>query len=165
MTIKFILNGEDVTVRASANVRLVDILREKFSLLGAKEGCLCGKCGACSVIFNGYVSLACLIPAFRAEASEIITIEGFSQTLEYQDIATGLELTNNAACNFCRAGKILYIESLFKQFGQPSDRLFREEIERGFGGVMCRCASADDFTEAVNKIAEIRQRRLYGRYT
>jgi carbon-monoxide dehydrogenase small subunit len=80
VTISFILNGEDVVVRTNAERRLIDILRGTFQLLGAKSGCNVGTCGGCSVIFNGLVVKSCLIPAFRIRGSEIITLEGFSQT-------------------------------------------------------------------------------------
>ena len=77
MTIGFILNGEDVVAETGAAIRLVDILRNTFKLSGAKAGCYAGSCGACSVILNGYVAKACLVPAFKIRDSEIITIEGF----------------------------------------------------------------------------------------
>jgi len=161
MNIKFILNGEDVAVHCEANIRLIDILREKFGLLGAKANCLNGQCGLCSVFFNGYVSPACLIPAFRVRDSEIVTIEGFSQTLEYQDILAGFAGANMTNCSFCEAGKILSVEAILKKPAPPS----KEEILGGFNGIMCRCTSSNAIIEAVNITANIRQRRLYGRYT
>jgi carbon-monoxide dehydrogenase small subunit len=159
MTIGFILNGEDVVVRAEADMRLVNILRGHFGLLGAKAGCLTGKCGACSVIFNGDVTKSCLIPAFRTRGSEVITIEGFSQTDEYQDIVTGFLQAGLETCQFCRTGKILTATALLERTSRPS----REEILRGFDGLRCRCTDPENLVEAVNAVAEIRQRRLYGR--
>jgi carbon-monoxide dehydrogenase small subunit len=159
MTIGFILNGEDVVIRSEADVRLIDILRGSFGLLGAKAGCLTGKCGVCSVIFNGNVSPACLIPAFRIRGSEIITIEGFSQTDEYQDIMTGFAQANMESCGYCGTGKILTAEALLERFPRPT----REEILNGFSGIRCRCTDPEKLAEAVALAAEIRQRRLYGR--
>jgi carbon-monoxide dehydrogenase small subunit len=159
MTIGFILNGEDVVVRAEADIRLINILRTEFGLTGAKSGCLAGKCGACSVIFNGEIAKACLIPAFRIRGSEIITIEGFSQTDEYQDIVSGFLQSGLETCKFCRTGKILTAATLLDRNSRPS----REEVLTGFGGVRCRCTDPDSLVEAVAVIAEIRRRRLYGR--
>ena len=159
MTIGFILNGEDVVARSEASVRLIDILRGSFGLLGAKSGCLTGKCGACSVIFNGSVSPACLIPAFKIRGSEIITIEGFSQTDEYQDIMTGFVRANLENCGCCLAGKILSTEALLERIPLPS----KEEILSAFSGIKCRCTDSEKLVEAVNIIANIRERRLYGR--
>ncbi|GHV93942.1 oxidoreductase [Spirochaetia bacterium] len=159
MTIGFILNGEDVVIRSDADVRLIDILRGSFGLLGAKSGCLMGKCGVCSVIFNGNVSPACLIPAFRIRGSEIITIEGFSTTNEYQDIMTGFAQAGMENCGYCGAGKILTAEALLERINRPT----REEILTGFGGIKCRCTDPDKLVEAIGITADIRQRRLYGR--
>jgi carbon-monoxide dehydrogenase small subunit len=159
MTIGFILNGEDVVVRSEADQRLISILRDQFGLLGAKAGCLTGKCGACSVIFNGEVVKACLIPAFRIRGSEVITIEGFSQTDDYQDIVTGFLRAGLETCAFCRTGKILTASALLERYSRPS----REQILAGFSGIRCRCTDPDSLSDALITAAELRQRRLYGR--
>jgi carbon-monoxide dehydrogenase small subunit len=159
MTISFILNGEDVIVRSEAGVRLIDILRGNFGLFGAKAGCLTGQCGACSIIFNGNVSSACLIPAFKIRGSEVITIEGYSQTIEYQEILSGFRQVHLGNCGYCESGKILCTEALLDRIPNPSEK----EILMGFSGIKCRCTNMDRLVEAVNIIAGIRERRLYGR--
>jgi carbon-monoxide dehydrogenase small subunit len=159
MTISFILNGEDVIFRGNAGERLIDILRGTFGLFGAKSGCLSGQCGACSVIFNGQVSPACLIPAFKIRESEIITIEGFSQTIEYQEIMAGFIDEHLGNCGYCEAGKILCTEALLDRNPSPT----KEEILMGFSGIKCRCTNIERLIKAVNVIAGIRQMRLYGR--
>ena len=159
MTISFILNGEDVIVRSEAGVRLIDILRRSFGLFGAKSGCLAGQCGSCSIIFNGKISSACLIPAFKIKGSEIITIEGFSQTIEYQEILEGFKQAHLGNCGYCEAGKILCTDALLERIPMPS----KEEILMGFSGIKCRCTNVEKLVEAVSIISGIRQRRLYGR--
>jgi carbon-monoxide dehydrogenase small subunit len=159
MTLGFILNGEDVVVKADADRRLIDILRGQFKLLGAKAGCLNGVCGACSVIFNGKVIPSCLIPAFRIRGSEIITIEGFSQTDEYQDIREGFSRSGVENCGYCDAGKILAAETLLGRNLRPT----RDEILLAFKGIKCRCTEPDSLAAGVLAALDIRQRRLYGR--
>ena len=159
MTLGFILNGEDVIIRCDVNVRLVDILRVNFSLLGAKAGCLSGKCGLCAVLFNGSVCHACLIPAFKVHGSEIITIEGFSQTDEYQDIMTGFSEAGLRNCGYCQTSKVLHADALLNRNKRPS----RQEILEAFNGIKCRCIDPDELVESIEITAEIRQRRLYGR--
>jgi carbon-monoxide dehydrogenase small subunit len=159
MTIGFILNGEDVTIRTEADTRLLDILRETFNLPGAKCGCLTGSCGVCSVIFNGDVVSSCLIPAFRIRGCEIITIEGFSQTDEYQDILRGFSLAGLESCGYCDTGKVLAAEALLEKTSRPS----KPEIIAAFDGIRCRCTEPDRLIEGVLGAAGIRQRRLYGR--
>jgi len=158
MTIKFILNGEDVVYNGEGEMRLIDILRKNFGLYGAKPGCLSGQCGACSVIFNGNVSPACLIPVFKISGSEIITIEGFSQTIEYQEIITGFAETHLGNCGYCEAGKILCTETLLESNITPN----KEEILMGFSGIKCRCTNTERLIKAINIISNNRRRRIYG---
>jgi carbon-monoxide dehydrogenase small subunit len=159
MTINFILNGEDEEIHADADGRLLDILRETFKLLSAKTGCLSGRCGACFVILNSKVVPSCLVPAFRVRNSEIITIEGFSQTDEYQDIVAGFSRAGVECCGYCDSGKILAAGALLERIPRPS----REEILSAFTGIRCRCTEPDALVEGVAIAADIRQRRLYGR--
>jgi carbon-monoxide dehydrogenase small subunit len=158
MTIKFILNGEDVVFNAEPGVRLIDILRGTFGLFASKPGCLSGQCGACTIIFNGQVSPACLIPAFKIQGAEIITIEGFSQTVEYQEIINAFAEEHLGNCGYCEAGKVLCTETLLENIPLPT----KEEILMGFSGIKCRCTNVERLVKAVTNIAEIRQRRLYG---
>lgn len=159
MTIEFILNGEDVQIKTEPNIRLIDILRKNFGLLGAKTGCCCGKCGICSVIINGAICQACLIPAFKIRECEIITIEGFSQTDDYADIISGFAQAKMYNCEYCRAGKILCAAALLGRKEFPN----KDEILAGFQGIKCRCTESDTLVEALTCSAQMRQRRLYGR--
>ncbi|MCL2809450.1 MAG: 2Fe-2S iron-sulfur cluster-binding protein [Treponema sp.] len=159
MTINFILNGEDVVFQGETGVRLIDILRGHFGLFGSKPGCLAGQCGACSVIFNGQVSPACLIPAFKIRGREVITIEGFSQTIEYQEIIAAFIDEHLGNCGYCEAGKVLCTEALLDKIPAPT----KEEILMGFSGIKCRCTNVERLIKAVNSIAVTRSRRLYGR--
>lgn len=159
MTLEFILNGEDVVVRTALDSRLVDILREHFKLLGSKAGCRVGRCGSCSVIFNGKVVPSCLVSAFRVRGGEVITIEGLAQTDEYQDIVSGFSRAGVENCGYCDAAKILAAEALLDENPRPS----REEILAAYSGVLCRCTVPRLLADGVQAAADIRQRRLYGR--
>jgi carbon-monoxide dehydrogenase small subunit len=161
MKLNFILNGEAVTANVPPDLRLIDLLRDYFSLIGAKSGCLCGRCGACSVMFNGAVTKACLIPAFRAHNSKILTIEGFEKSPEYRDISKGFEQGGLELCGYCNAGKIFATEALLTKNLRPS----QQEILYGFRGIKCRCSETASLISGVLASADLRQRRLYGRST
>jgi len=158
MNVNFILNGEDVTFQGSARVRLIDILRTDFGLMGAKAGCFAGKCGLCAVIFNGSVCHACLIPAFMLHNSEVITIEGFSLTDEYQDIVSGFDNSLDE-CGYCETGKILAAGTLLGRSKRPS----REDVLRAVEGIKCRCTDPEELAEDMERALENRWGRLYGR--
>lgn len=159
MTVGFILNGEDVVVQADASRRLVDILRDHFHLVGARVGCNEGRCGTCSVILDGKVVPSCQVSAFKVRGGEVITIEGFAQTDEYQDIAIGFAKAGVETCGFCDAGKVLATEALLERTLEPS----REEILAAFDGVPCRCTDPRALAQGVADAAELRRKRLYGR--
>ena len=159
MTLGFILNGEDVILESAPETRLVDILRNKFNLLQTKKGCYTGTCGACSIIFNGNVVKSCLIPAFKLQGSEIITIEGFSQTDEYEEIIHGFSEVGLENCGFCNTGKILAAQALLGRNSQPS----KHDILSAFNGMRCRCTEPEELVEGVMAIVDYRRRRLYVR--
>ena len=157
MNIGFILNGEDVVVRTNAERRLSDILRTTFKLTGTKTGCNVGQCGSCTVILNGEIVKSCLIPVFKVKGSEVITIEGFSQTEEYEDIVIGFAEAGVYMCGFCDAGKILAAEALIGRNNRPG----REEILAAFGGIRCRCTDSEDLVRGVMASAALRRRRSH----
>ena len=159
MTIDFILNGQDEMIETDGQARLIDILRGTYQLLGAKTGCYSGICGLCSVILNGDVVKSCLIPAFKIQGTEIITIEGFTQTDEYQDILQGFSEAGTETCGYCSTGKILTVEALLSKNPRPSGR----DILFAFRGIKCRCTDPESLIQGVLSVAEQRQRRLYGR--
>ena len=157
MMLGFILNGEDMIVKSDPGIRLIDLLRENFRLLGAKTGCLTGHCGLCHIILNGEVVKACLIPVFKIRGSELITIEGFSQTDEYEDIVSGFSEAGLENCGFCNTGKILAAEALLGRNRNPSEK----EILAAFQGVKCRCTEPGELAAGVLKALEKRKRRPY----
>ena len=146
-------------ISAEANECLTTILREQFNLLSLKSGCLRGSCGACMVIYNGAVSPSCLIPAFRLQGSEIITLEGFSQQNEFKDIAAGFAEAGVESCGFCDAGKILTTELLLGQSPEPS----KEAFTAAFRGIRCRCTDHENLYKGVLAAGNNRQKRLHGR--
>ncbi|MDR2392871.1 MAG: 2Fe-2S iron-sulfur cluster binding domain-containing protein [Treponema sp.] len=160
MTLGFTLNHEKVTIQTASDTRLIDLLRERFSLIGAKSGCLTGGCGACSVIFNRTVAKSCLIPAFRVQNSTVITLEGFAKTDDYKDIIQGFAAAGVLTCGYCDSGKILTMEVILAKKPRPSSRT---DILAELRGIRCRCTEPESLVAAVLAIADIRQRRLYGR--
>ena len=158
MKLAFILNGEDVSVNCGGESRLVDVLRGSFGLTGTKNGCNSGVCGNCLVIFNGNVLKSCLIPAVKIKNSEIITIEGFSQTDEFQDIKSGFAEAGLESCGICSAGKILATEALLSRNQQPTE----SDILSAFNGIRCRCTEPAELIQGVLTVIEHRRKRLYG---
>jgi len=156
MIIHFTLNGELTDVDARASDLLVDLLRLRLGLRGARPGCLHGQCGSCTVLFNGALAPSCLIPAFKVYGAEVVTIEGLMQTREYQDIERGFARAGAEPCRFCAAGKFLSVHALLSADPRPSKRAIQDTLS----GVWCRCTTYERLNQAIEYAAENRERRL-----
>jgi carbon-monoxide dehydrogenase small subunit len=155
MRIYFTLNGEAMEIDADPSALLVDVLRLQLGLRGARPGCLQGQCGSCTILFNGMLAAGCLIPAFRAYGSEILTIEGLMQRKEYQDIDRGFERAGARPCRFCAAGKFLSVHALLASGSDLSDESIRDTL----AGVWCRCTTHERLVRGIRFAADYRQRR------
>src|SRR5947209_5368976 len=76
--VRFELNGDRRELTVRANTRLIDLLRDDLGLTGTKEGCSVGVCGACSVLLDGQLMSACLLPAAFVDGARVTTIEGIA---------------------------------------------------------------------------------------
>jgi carbon-monoxide dehydrogenase small subunit len=159
MTVSFILNGEDVSLRVRTVDRLVDLLRDHFKLMGLRADCRRGLCGACLAFVDGRLTPTCLVPAFAAAGKEIVTIEGFRGTEEYADLAAAFDEAGVEDCGFCRNAKLLAAAALLERNGRPDGAAIAE----GMSVVRCRCTDHAQIERAVLAAADRRSRRLYHR--
>ena len=155
MRVSFILNGEPTEIDVKPEDLLVDVLRLRLELRGARPGCLRGQCGSCTVLFNGSLAPSCLIPAFRVYGADVLTIEGLMQSRDYQDIERGFQRAGARPCRFCAAGKFLSVHALL----ETEDEVTPEAIHDAISGVWCRCTTHDRLAKGIRFAAEHRQRR------
>lgn len=143
--IKFNLNNKQVEVELDPSSRLLDVLRNHFGLLGTKEGCGEGSCGACVVLMDGYSVNSCLLPLANAEGHSVITIEEFSKTKQYEVLRDAFADEGGSQCGFCTPGMIIASQSLLSHNPHPSE----EEIRAGLSGNLCRCTGYQSIVNAV----------------
>lgn len=141
--IRFTLNGEDVTCDAAPTRRLSDLLRDGLGKYGTKVGCDAGDCGACSVLIDGRVSCACLVPAARVEGCHVQTVEG--KTPELTRLRAAFQRHGAAQCGICTPGMLMAGAELLARNPQPS----WAETEVALGGVLCRCTGYRKIIAAV----------------
>ncbi len=143
-TVNFTLNGRKVSVEVSPVETLLSVVREKFNLTGAKEGCGQGECGACTMIVNGRPMTTCLILAIEAEGYEITTVEGLS-TEDELDVIQEEFITHGALqCGYCTPGMIMSAKGLLMENTAPTE----EEVVKALSGNLCRCTGYKKIVEA-----------------
>lgn len=150
MIIKFTLNYQSVTIDTDPSRRLLDVLRVDFNLVGVKEGCGEGECGACSVLINHLVVNSCLVPVGNVHNKDVLTIEGYKLTPKYKIIETAFVDAGAVQCGFCTPGMVMATESLLYQNPHPSDL----EIKIALSGNLCRCTGYNMIIEAVKLAVE-----------
>jgi len=152
VTFRFAVNGEPVEVEAAGTRRLLDVLREDLGLTGTKEGCGEGECGACSVLLDGAVVDACLVPVSQIAGSEVRTVEGLGRPDALSDLQQAFLETGGAQCGICTPGMLMAAEA-FLAGGEPAtDDAIREAI----AGNLCRCTGYTKIIEAIALAAERR---------
>ena len=143
--IQFNLNGNDVSVTADPNKRLVDFLREDMGMTSGKEGCGEGECGACTIIYNGKAVTSCLMLAGQADGSTIVTLEGVSENGQLNYIQQAFVDAGAVQCGYCTPGMVLSAKALLDKKPDATD----EEIRRAMSGNLCRCTGYSKIIKAV----------------
>ncbi len=139
------VNGKDYNLNIDENTRLIDLLRDELGLLGTKEGCGEGECGACTVIMDGKTVTSCLVMAFQAHGSEILTIEGLEKDGKPHPIQQAFIDIGAVQCGFCTPGMIMSAKALLDKNPNPT----REEIREGISGNLCRCTGYNKIVDGV----------------
>jgi carbon-monoxide dehydrogenase small subunit len=150
LSIDIQVNGRTYRLDVPASRTLLDLLRDDLALTGAKECCVVGECGACSVLVNGMAVNSCLMLAVEADGAEITTVEGLA-TDGKLDSLQGAFLDKGAVqCGFCTPGQLMAAHALLASNPHPSV----EEIQEGLAGNLCRCGCYFQIIEAVVAVAE-----------
>jgi len=133
--VKFNLNTKPVEVDTNPMKRLVDLLREDFNLLGTKEGCGEGECGACTILLNGKPTASCITNAIHAHGGTLITVEGVAETPEGKLLIDCFDATNAVQCGFCFPGFLVSSYHYLLNDGEPN----LNKIKYALSGNICRC--------------------------
>jgi xanthine dehydrogenase iron-sulfur cluster and FAD-binding subunit A len=145
MEIRFILNGQPVSVDATPASRAIALIREDLGITGTKEGCGSGECGACTILVDGENRLACLMLAAQLEGRQVTTVEGLAEGGTLRPLQEAFVRRGAVQCGFCSPGMILAAEALLARNPAPS----REEIREGLSGNLCRCTGYGKIVDAV----------------
>ena len=154
-TISLKINGSERGAEVEARTTLLDLVRERFNLTGAKLGCDIQVCGACTLLLNGRPVSACSFLAVDADGCDVTTIEGLSAGGALHPLQEAFMEFGALQCGYCTSGFILTAKALLDECPQPSEQQIRDYM----GGSFCRCGCYQEIMQAIKDVVENRDRR------
>ncbi len=144
------VNGDRLDYVCEPDETLLDCLRDRLGLTGAKEGCGTGDCGACSIILDGRLVCSCLVLGVEAENREIETVEGLAEGDNLHPLQRKFLEHAALQCGICTPGFLMAAKALLDRNPSPTE----EEIRFGLAGNLCRCTGYDKIVRAVQDAAK-----------
>ncbi len=141
------VNDSAYEVAVAPNRTLTQLLRDDLNLLGTKEGCGVGDCGACTVIMDGKPVNSCLVLAVQADGSDITTIEGVATSAGLHPVQQTFVGMGAIQCGFCTPGMVLSATRLLEKNPHPTEH----EVRQALSGNLCRCTGYQKIVEAVQE--------------
>ncbi len=144
------INGDRIDFICEPDETLLDALRSRVGLTGAKEGCGTGDCGACSITIDGRLVCSCLVLGVEAEGREIETVEGMADGDKLHPLQRKFIEHAALQCGICTPGFLIAARALLDRNPDPNE----EEIRFGLAGNLCRCTGYDKIVRAVQDAAK-----------
>jgi len=147
LSITLTINGAERAITLDdPRITLLDLLRERLDLTGAKKGCDRGQCGACTVLVDGRRVNACLALAISHDGADILTIEGVMQDGQLHPVQAAFIAHDALQCGFCTPGQIMSAIGMIREGHAGDDP---ERVREAMSGNLCRCGAYIGITDAV----------------
>ncbi|MEJ2087176.1 MAG: (2Fe-2S)-binding protein [Gammaproteobacteria bacterium] len=143
------INGEPVEFLCNPEQTLLEVLREELDMIGTKEGCATGDCGACSVLLNDRLVCSCLVLAVETAGATLTTIEGIADENGLHPLQRKFLEHAALQCGICTPGLIVAAKALLDRNPDPDE----ETIRYWLAGNLCRCTGYDKIIRAVQDAA------------
>lgn len=148
--VNFTVNTEKISLDVKPYETLLETLRERLYLTGAKEACGLGACGSCTVILDSIPVRSCLVLSPEVEGKEVTTVEGLKKDGLLHPLQEAFMEKGAVQCGFCTSGMILTAKTLLDRLQKPS----KEQVVRTISSNVCRCTGYKKIIEAVMTAAE-----------
>jgi carbon-monoxide dehydrogenase small subunit len=149
VSIEVTVNGRRRRLEVAPHLTLLDVLRDDLELTGAKECCLVGECGACTVSLDGRIVDSCLVLAVEADGGQVTTVEGLAPEGTLSRLQQAFLDEGGVQCGFCIPGQVMAADDLLQRIPQPTVA----QIEDGLAGNLCRCGCYEQIIAAVQAAA------------
>jgi aerobic carbon-monoxide dehydrogenase small subunit len=151
IAVSTIINGDNAEFLCHADETLLEVLRDRLGLMGVKEGCGTGDCGACSIILDDRLVCSCLVLGAEAEGRRIETVEGMAQGDKLHPLQQKFLEHAALQCGICTPGFLIAAKDLLAKNPDPTE----EEIRFGLAGNLCHCTGYDKIVRAVQDAASV----------
>lgn len=150
--VRLTVNGVERTASVEPRHTLCELLREDFALTGTHIGCEQGACGTCTVLVDGVSARSCLMPAFRADGTSVVTVEGLGGGPGQMNTLQRACLERHSfQCGFCTPGMLIAATELLAETPEPTEA----EVREALAGNICRCTGYDSIVAGVLHAAEM----------
>jgi aerobic-type carbon monoxide dehydrogenase small subunit (CoxS/CutS family) len=147
--VRMVVNGAPRELVVPAHELLLDTLRERLALTGAKRSCDVQVCGTCTVLVDGEPVSSCTYLTCDADGREVLTIEGFAESPEFAEFERAFADRAALQCGFCTPGFVLTLKAL-RDAGELRSR---DDVIDGLDGSVCRCTGYKSIVEAAEALA------------
>ena len=148
-TISLNVNGKSYTREAEPRMLLAHFLRDALRLTGTHLGCVVGRCGACTVLWNGTPVKSCMVFAVQTEGDDIVTVEGLAKDQRLHPLQEAFWKNDAVECGYCTPGMLMSAYGLLSKGTKPTD----EQIKKAISGNLCRCTGYGNIVAAIKEAA------------
>ncbi|MEA2136088.1 MAG: xanthine dehydrogenase YagT iron-sulfur-binding subunit [Solirubrobacteraceae bacterium] len=147
------INGEEHRLEIDVRTTLLDLLRERLGLTGAKKGCDHGQCGACTILIDGRRANACLALAVAHDGAELVTVEGLAAGDDLHPLQSAFVERDAFQCGYCTPGQLCSAAGMLAEAEAEGVALDAAEIRERMSGNLCRCGAYPNIVAAIGDVA------------